>query len=781
VKRVLYRSSTILLLLLAILARTDGYAQWKKIAPGLLPKLYTKTSYDYGGASCFQDGILWIGKNQLWKSDDTGKTWTKVLDCGQSVILTITFYDRFHGLVGTDNANLFQTNDGGLSWKNLNSTGSGNYVYSAFYIGSPQTIVFSAYTSTLYLSHDGGASFTSSNLSSGLTLWAGHALSGGSAYMMVEGQSPGNGMGARIAETSDYGNTWQPPGLQKDWDSYGFDYDKCDSNVIYLVNEDAMQSDDGNSNIFVSSDRGKTWTTAVSKKTDPSMVLPYICGAIVSVPGATFAATNTDGILRSTNKGATWKSIGGPSMSYDTRFLAVINSNTVITVDSQGSVWGTSNGGGDSVGSGSGSSSLSISPLTIFAADTLHCSDSVKHSIHFTRSGCIPPDIINSRIVGADSLQYHFGNSNYDSLQIVYAPNSLGGHTSLLILAISDGKLDTVILNGYNDSKPFSCKASVQSLFDADTLYPCESIAKSFTFTTSGCSPSIISQKITGIQPTDYLLKKGLTEPLLPFDSVTLEFNASDSGIRKATYEITFSDGTILSIPLNGYGLAPIPLTLKTIDQSTDTVGGSVFIPITINGFEHQEDIDLVVHYDPILTYNGSNSLSNSSLDIPTECWPGRSKLHIPQAISNAILGYAEFNTLTAGGDPIQVSFDSVTVLTAKANCQYILPAQVISTIIPPSGCGIPIISHFMRTGNIPQFQIYPNPTSGDLSFISSITIPEATITISDMIGVERSVELVRLDKDIPKILSLPLPNGVYQLQIDGMSARANMKIIIMK
>src|SRR5205085_5997537 len=104
--------------------------------------------------------------------------------------------------------------------------------------------------------------------------------------------------------------------------------------------------------------------------------------------------------------------------------------------------------------------------------------------------------------------------------------------------------------------------------------------------------------------------------PLSNLDSIIVSFQPIDSGSRDAVYELTLDDGTTISIPLQGYGITPHPLSMQTTDQSTDTIGGSANIPITINGLESKEDIDVILEYDKELIYNGSYSPSNILLDI---------------------------------------------------------------------------------------------------------------------------------------------------------------------
>ncbi len=188
------------------------------------------------------------------------------------------------------------------------------------------------------------------------------------------------------------------------------------------------------------------------------------------------------------------------------------------------------------------------------------------------------------------------------------------------------------------------------------------------------------------------------------------------------------------------------------------------------------------MHYDKELTYHGSYSPANVQLDIPGEGWSGRSKLHIAQAKPDIVLGYARFDVFNDSLTPqFHVTFDSVTVLTAVAPCQYILPASVTSTITPPSGCSIQTLSRFMHDGTLPQLSIIPNPTSGNISITSTSDLGEVSVAVYDMLGVKRSVGSLSLGKNSPAKLMLPVGNGVYDVRVSSAEKNWDLRVVVSK
>jgi photosystem II stability/assembly factor-like uncharacterized protein len=751
--------------LLALLAEKNSCAQWKNVAPNI----FTQTSNNWG-AMCFKDGKLIVGVPgaSICISSNEGKTWQIIhLQVTLSGLFDLDLFDRNNGIITDYLSGLFITHDGGLTWTRLSLQSSCS---SAKFTKTENDIVAGKHYGSILISHDVGNSWTQINtagFSSQNVVRIGKA---DNSINAIEDASP-----AHIYSSYDDGASWTMRTGSFYSDCFDFAIDPCNENRLYVMNEGNVTSGpDGNGHIFLSQDKGTSFNPVMPKN------MQYYCGNLIVAPrGTIYVQTQTsDGILRSTDHGLSWSSIGGPSGFSDSRLICCKDDNTLFAVDKSGSIWATYNSGGDSIQFIPGNGNLTILPQKIFFKDTIHCNDSVIRTLRLSYGGCSPPSISNWLVIGNDSLNYRVGNLTHDSIQVTFTPKTSGDHTSFLLLFLSDGSIDTINLKGYNDSKPFMYSYNPLNLFGGDSLYVCN-LPKEETIilNTGGCLPKIISQNIIGADANDYQVIKRISAPLLNLDSILISFHARDSGARNATYEITFDDGTQISIPLQGYGISPHPLSIATSNQSTDTIGGSIYVPITISGLDHTEDIELVLHYEKDLKYEGSYS-GTIQLDIANEQWPGRSKLHISQAKRDVILGYAKFDVF---GDsiPSHVTFDSVTILTAKSPCQYILPASVTSTITPPSGCGIQTLTHFLRDSLMPRLSVVPNPTSGEVSITSTVALGEVIIAVYDMLGIKQNIIYATLQKNIPAKILLPSFNGVYNLVVQTLQNSWNLRAVV--
>jgi hypothetical protein len=149
-------------------------------------------------------------------------------------------------------------------------------------------------------------------------------------------------------------------------------------------------------------------------------------------------------------------------------------------------------------------------------------------------------------------------------------------------------------------------------------------------------------------------------------------------------------------------------------------------------------------------------------------------------ATNGKILGYAQFEVFPDSlTQKFHVTFDSVSVLTAKAPCQYVLPAAVTSTITPPSGCGVETLTRFMLDGTVPQLSIIPNPTSGDISISSTRDLGNASIVIYNMLGVKQSNLNLPIGKNTPAKITMPLANGVYNLRVNYGSRAVDLRVVV--
>ncbi len=299
------------------------HSQWRIVAPKI-----TNVSHFYG-AMIFHDGLLWIANNNiLCLSTDTGVSWiTKSLP---DVDYDIEFYNSLNGLLsGSDAA--WITRDGGTSWQSFAPpTASG-----CFLNDSNGVALAGKYGNSIGITTDGGSS------------WRNIPVEGSKFYVRYKAgtvyELGGDFPSSLISTSTDFGQTWNQNFSKFDMECYSFAIDSCDQNRIYVIHEDQVNETDPYSKIYLTTNGGRTWQTMVSRPT------PFFSGSIAEGTSVIYCQSSSNGVFRSTDRGMTWTSIGGPSITFDTRLIAAINDNIVLALDDDGNVWRTDNSGGDSV------------------------------------------------------------------------------------------------------------------------------------------------------------------------------------------------------------------------------------------------------------------------------------------------------------------------------------------------------------------------------------------------------------------------------------------------
>lgn len=314
-----------LFLILIITISVTGFAQWQQTScPSV--GLIQVNCCGFGNIH-FKNGTLWAGRDNLFKSVDSGANWVALPKTYTGVITEINFFDVNIGVMSTTTG-IYRTVDGGTTWTKILNSGD---CYSVQHAGSANNIVgvSDAGTPGLYYSNNGGSSWSRSNLGSHKLCVLGNK--DGSAYAL-------SGFGnANIYYTTNSGATW-PIKSTIDYDSFSFAQDS--SSYIFLMNEEGHVTSDSKASFCRSNDGGVTWQKMTS------FTPQYYTGGIAVAKCVVFAHTINNGVLRSLDKGATWTSIGGPNCNIDTRLICAISNNIVLAADANGNIWRTLNSGG---------------------------------------------------------------------------------------------------------------------------------------------------------------------------------------------------------------------------------------------------------------------------------------------------------------------------------------------------------------------------------------------------------------------------------------------------
>jgi photosystem II stability/assembly factor-like uncharacterized protein len=319
-------------LTILLLAPLSIRAQWTNVAPNLAGPENQRI-----GAISFGGGVVWAGASEaLFFSLDTGKTWTQSTIPESSGISDISVFDSVNVLVATQEDGVFLTTDGGNTWTIVVPGGT---LYDRVSFNGSASVMHALENtpSVLWTSTDGGNTWSQQNFGDeGLSFAIGADKT---VYVFSSSQA------GWINYSTDSGQTWSGNGTGTYSDSQGLAADSCDVKKLYLVNENTRDRTGGTTKIDVTPDAGQTWQTNSSHQLD------YYNGSIANTSQAVFVTTDAggNGVLRSTDEGASWQSIGGPMTYFDTRSIALANNNIVFVLDSNGSVWLTTNSGGDSL------------------------------------------------------------------------------------------------------------------------------------------------------------------------------------------------------------------------------------------------------------------------------------------------------------------------------------------------------------------------------------------------------------------------------------------------
>jgi photosystem II stability/assembly factor-like uncharacterized protein len=346
-------------------------AQWTQIAAGLI-----ENPVGTNCAMTYQNGLLWIGSKTFRVSTDLGKTFTLISNPTQSFISHIDFPDRQHGLVA-DNTSAFTTSDGGISWTPV-FTGTSGELWCCAVLGNTNNLLIGeGYPGTVHVSHDGGMNWSNNTLGDFPCNVVYKPLSS-TTYLFAGDQA----QGAHIWVSHDRGATWEERLGAVDFDSWSFQVTGCDEKNIFVSNEDFAVPTDNISQIFVSSDGGDSWTKPIG------FPGTFFCGSVAISDHAIYCPSLDQGVFRSTDKGMHWRSIGGPNRDADSRMISAIDDNLLFATDAQGTLFKTTNSGGDSLSiKGSGASDVLWLPTAPPVLDQAECPAS-DSTIEFGFASC---------------------------------------------------------------------------------------------------------------------------------------------------------------------------------------------------------------------------------------------------------------------------------------------------------------------------------------------------------------------------------------------------------
>ncbi|HET9135463.1 MAG TPA: T9SS type A sorting domain-containing protein [Candidatus Kapabacteria bacterium] len=521
-----------------------------------------------------------------------------------------------------------------------------------------------------------------------------------------------------VFRTTDQGNTWKE--IRRTSSAYSAAFIGSPDNIMIATRSGGT--------IDYTNDGGMTWNATALGKVVP------IVKALIGGGAYAFAGTSAGGlnVFKTLDYGATWQQLPG-AVDFDTyagdvnpcapdRIYAVNEEQTSVS-DGFGEIF-TSADGGQSWTKGTQQSrtyysgSISLSSQAVFVQT-------------------ISKGVLRSTDQGT-SWQPIGGPGAPSDTKVLFAINS-----NIIIAADNTGTIYRTMNSGgdslLNVPKYTDLSINPAKLFTTDSLANCDPAKiRPLFFSSQLCSqPEIDTQYIIGPDSLDYKIVKEIKDSLSGFDSVLISFRPRSSGPQTGSYVLVLKDGTKFIIPLAGFGKSIVFVEPTSVDVTVDTIGGTAYVPLQINGLPNTESVELTVHYDSKLQYTGSYSLLGTALDKPNEQWSGRSRISIPtsEIQLDTISGFATFTVFPDGDTCFKVTIDSMNVLNPSAPCLYAIGNGVEINICPPKGCGIMILTNYMRYQTFPTLFLSPNPGYHEFNIAATKDFGESTITIVDELG----------------------------------------------
>lgn len=197
--------------------RAGSIATWQ-----VLPNSPVAPFYHHDDLFFIDENVGWLCNisGQIWKTTDSGDSWTQVWNNPGAAFRTLTFADAMNGWVGnlgpgswigglSDTNPLYSTTDGGISWTPVtNITGTLPDGICGLHAVTPNTIYGAGrYAGDAYFisSTDGGASWVSQNLSANYNAFVDVLFFTPDEGYITSSNSSGN---AALLQTIDGGANW---------------------------------------------------------------------------------------------------------------------------------------------------------------------------------------------------------------------------------------------------------------------------------------------------------------------------------------------------------------------------------------------------------------------------------------------------------------------------------------------------------------------------------------------------------------------------------------------
>jgi hypothetical protein len=234
------------------------------------------------------------GPPVLWTSSDGGDTWTNQPTTLNLNIIAMSGDGSL--LVGTDSNYVYTSSDNGAHWTQTSAPNTGSW--GAICCSDDGSIIVAASSPNLYVSEDSGDSWTNTNPSASGNYWSNVCCSSDGSIRVAADDSSGD------IWTSIDGGAWTDTGFGVGGgagDGYWGGL-ACSADGGVIAAAAGALADGSNGLIYLSTDKGTTWTPSGAPQ------IGWI-DVVVSPDGKTLAAvdySNSQYVWISTDAGTTW-------------------------------------------------------------------------------------------------------------------------------------------------------------------------------------------------------------------------------------------------------------------------------------------------------------------------------------------------------------------------------------------------------------------------------------------------------------------------------------------
>ncbi|HYM19757.1 MAG TPA: hypothetical protein VEW28_02005 [Candidatus Kapabacteria bacterium] len=553
--------------------------KWKVVAPNVLTPFHNPNSLrSQSGAIKVHNSTILAGWTNLVLSTDRGNSWRPLPIGNKSPVTDIDIYDDNTFAVVTDSSGVFYSSDQGSSWLKIQYSTIG---FSIVFDGVPDRLIFSDNTSLWVISPN--VSNVKIKLPLYMTVGSLGRAADGTLRALYQFDFGYPDEAALWFESIDHGSTWFQSGSKifpNDGDDFSFICDQTDPNRFVMVHEDWALRDDRASMLQMTTNDGVRWTTPYKQ---PLGTFTNLNGNAATGCSFYFTGSQTAGILRSTDKGGTWTSIGGPVTSVDSRSISASDDAIIFAIDTAGSIWRTD---------------PTMLPDSIFVSgdDFFNnlslgvCDSEFDAKLFFFNAACANDSVGSAAIIGKDSLEFSISKGLSaaaklpDSVVIHFKPSHSGPSDAKLLLTFSGGKTDSIDL-GVTVAEPL-ISFSKLILFSGDTIDECSSLVDTVLMSVL-CQLNISSVNAIGPDSSSFSLV-GQSPSVLPRDSMLrILCQPKHTGKLSATIRIMTQDGRTLDIALAPFILpSPVTVTPSSLFGS-DSILECVSITDTIRLTSH--------------------------------------------------------------------------------------------------------------------------------------------------------------------------------------------------